>query len=474
MLALLLLPGLAAATTCWVGAGGYVPSGPGAACVECDGRGYVLANGTCVFESDPSIPPPEPGQTLFCEPPEGGSTVSQFGVLCRECTFNGFLSRPDYCTCYSASTSATCAPMEPGQLINVTADEVRAYCEPFLDRRLGFFRDPPLFRYGREPATTPTECWSAVYGPDPGELFERGADAPLFTCATFTGVDPVDGRRRTCRGHGAWDFATNCTCDARWQGVLEGTDYFGQDAYTCGQCRDFWGPPPRVPRVDGDYCSAPYLPDPLTGAQAECGGHGLFFDPSCVCYFNETAGYWALQNVTAEFTTRLGDGSLVRENATVAACLRCADGYGPYPRCDEEDPDWTERPTLAPSTQRPTLAPTRAPTDVCGGCPESYRRNYTLTSAVFANDSSWPTPCFPELNPAWAAEGLWRLDNLTSADRAANVAAEACDLSALCTKWTVWLSSPGVYSLLFFADPDPLDYGFTIAPAFEAISGPRC
>jgi hypothetical protein len=76
----------------------------------------------------------------------------------------------------------------------------------------------------------------------------------------------------------------------------------GERPLVCAACAPLFGPRPG--KGDALLCGAPFTPDPLTGLEAPCGGHGQADSSgACVCFNSSAAGFWALRPLSAEANT---------------------------------------------------------------------------------------------------------------------------------------------------------------------------
>lgn len=298
-------------------------------CVECFLQGTKLPNGSCTY-----IPPGTfvvtsicTENTIYeawCERDPGICVLSTPGIPCRECNGNGWLTPAGegavQCNCFVPEFNPLqgCAGSEA---VNTTLIRVtnNTYCEPHRSHVLGCFKlDKALGVYGAPNPAVPSVCCEPFYGPPPAQIVANSFE----TCNSFGGPDPNDPNGFLyCSGHGDWNvMGYYCNCRQGWQAGLVGVDVYGNDAYTCNRCAESWG------RRGDDRCGAPYFPA-LDGVDAPCSGRGDYNGVDCVCYQNETIGYWDLTEITRLTTERLGSGDLLHYNRTYETCFTCAPGW---------------------------------------------------------------------------------------------------------------------------------------------------
>ncbi|MHA1679490.1 MAG: hypothetical protein ACTSUE_00685 [Promethearchaeota archaeon] len=255
----------------------------------------------------------------------------------------------------------------------------RAICNPHQNKDLGWFKitgDLETHVYGTEDPPIPNACMLDVLGPKPGQALET-LRSPLETCNTYCGPDPnqvfgpeKDSSCVTCAKHGDWNrTAYHCECHDRWTLRDSGeVGVYGEAVYLCDKCQGFWGPnvpgdEERYTENDNPYCRKIWTPDPETGIERECSGHGEYvFSEQCSCFGNSTHGWWELDEITHTFTELEWDDSnniVEREiNRTVSTCYKCQWPYFPDPLLSQKFP----MPVRACSRKRfDTLTPTASP-----------------------------------------------------------------------------------------------------------------
>ena len=290
--------------------------------------------------------------------PACGCVPSVPGELCAECSFRGYLAATpsgDVCRCYEDATAdpnnarGPCLSIIAAETVaNVSVTYSRAWCDAFCDRELGCFQPPPPFAYGREPAPQITACANPAFGPPPGAIREAFDTLPPMTCNSYgVAVDnssAADGWT-LCGGHGTWDRpGYRCACAEGWALADPGVFYAGiggERPLVCTQCAPLRGPRPG----DDDPaatppCSAPFTPDPLTGLESVCGGHGAPDGAGgCACFSSPATGYWALAPLTVPATTLVYTApfgtafAAQTAPATVMTCGACASGLDPATGC---------------------------------------------------------------------------------------------------------------------------------------------
>ena len=435
---------------CWTGLGGCVVSGPGVACIACNGQGYVDGSGNCVFElfSFDDAPVvvestcPNRAQCRF----QGECQDSQEGVRCEECNGNGYLVydfdlNTTECICatnqFNPLQACTILFDTNFEIINESATLSNINCDAHQQNELGFFRQPEI-------GESPNQCFSEVYGPAPGVLTDANPNEPLFTCNTYCGENPSQPRGcETCAGNGFWDRDSySCVCDEGFTAQVVGQDFFGNDARVCNAC---WGY--RGPFEGGGFCDAIYTPDPVDGAMRECGGHGLYDRAECICYSNMTAGFWDTTAVSGFFKRTEGNGTVTTEFQSVQSCVRCQSGFA-LPNCIEEDPDSTFSPTAFPTSDSPTESPTRSPISACETCNEVVFNNQTFFADLFSVNYS--TVQIPNCSARNFTIGF-NFVNSTDAGLQANVddATRICQYTPLCRSWTFHLIGEAIFFYFF-------------------------
>lgn len=292
----------------------------------------------------------DPACVLGTEP-ECGCLPSRRGTLCVECSGRGFLRADGTCTCNHPTfdpnnAQEPCAPVVAAVLDveNVTVQYTRASCGCHESKALGYFKlNKPLaeHRFGEPSPPTCSECLGKLWGPDVGVIAETYR-VPPQTCNVYGGPDPLKGPNGwfACSGHGTWQAlpAYRCEpCDAGW--MLRDTGLLGaggEPGLTCDACRPFRGPSPEA------GCTTLFAPDPVSGVDAECSGHGLqTTEGVCDCFRNGTHGYWKLVTLSAKFTTLAYAGptgtayTLVDETVSVQTCAACMDGFSLAEQCKE-------------------------------------------------------------------------------------------------------------------------------------------
>ena len=252
----------------------------------------------------------------------GPCVESVQGIPCAECSQGrGWLDQGGSCHCYSVHDDPTlnCSltPLLRQQpqwvTLQTTAVWAQLGCNCFASKALGFFSSSSVpAQYGNAGAAWCDQCANALFGPPTRTV----AGANVIECNSYGGPDPSlgTGDWAVCAGHGTWDAANyRCVCNSGWA-LRNATEYagMGADGETpglCDVCAPFYGPPKA--------CTAPFTPDPLTGQQAECGGHGSFDGTACRCFDNSTAGHWATAPVTSTFPAY--------GQVTVLSCVSCVD-----------------------------------------------------------------------------------------------------------------------------------------------------
>lgn len=266
---------------------------------------------------------------------------SRLGVPCVECGKQGYIEN-GICVCNLNNQDPTVqcvVPFASNSTINTTRIATVANVTCFFNEKLGWLKtegDQSDFMYGRE--TDPPvcdACWNDAIGPVPGVLVDDPVLGPLQTCTTFGGPDPNavnDTSFRTCSGHGDFDFAkTRCNCTEPF--LLFVTEFdnpqvSGAKIPTCSDCSPLWGP-----REGPSRCTYVAVPDPLTGQNAVCGGHGTFANGQCNCYTNSTFGFWNLSTITLNATVPVyrfpltAETELVERQFSELACTECQPGY---------------------------------------------------------------------------------------------------------------------------------------------------
>ncbi len=416
---------------------GCVESVYGARCVECSARGYLdgsacvcypalapLDPDTCAFVHAPAQSVPSVCPAGRCEYAPGLCAPSTDLVRCLECNEQGYLVDAlvdgvyavRSCRCFDPvaySSAIACVGIyNVSSVATLVAAQSRATITPHDSRELGCFElvGQPT-NYG-EPYDLTFKCCVEALGPAPqaylassglGHLGECNAyvarDPDAAPCVTAEGLDCRDAV--VCGGHGRWNAELyRCECFERWglapTGLVGPTyDPDGEaETHACTVCSGWWGP-----SLSPDACSAPYTPDPVTGADAVCGGNGVYERGRCACYQSDADGWWDLAVVTGEFERLVYVDGVVeteRYEASVATCAICSRGAGPPP--GSENPCST-------MVFAPTAAPTSAPT---------VPSRLTLRELVVGNATfDWqPTEC---------GEGFYRVvesDGVAIADLA--------------------------------------------------------
>ncbi|MHA1684487.1 MAG: hypothetical protein ACTSUE_26350 [Promethearchaeota archaeon] len=351
-----------------------------------------------------------------CYTETDGCLDSKFGVLCTECNNNGYLEErtpsigfpeTNICVCYDPSFDPTanvpCSSLTVLKFdLDLTTHLDRALCDPHQHELLGFFKlsgNPNDHYYGLDNPPVPNACLREIWGPEPGqnvETFRR----PLQTCNTYCGPDPnqfygplQESACFTCSKHGNWNpNKYRCECHDQW--TLRKSPHIGKDpgihAYLCDKCQPLWGPSVpgdgeylEIDRRSAPYCHQIWTPDPETGIESECGGHGTFgiHSKQCGCFANETHGHWDLEPFTFEFTELAWDnGGLepveTKVNRTALTCMKCAFPYIPDPLVSQSFPMPVQACSIDSSlTLKPTVSPVQAPAppndtlvEICQGC----------------------------------------------------------------------------------------------------------
>lgn len=343
--------------------GGVVSAGdPVARCAECQFNGYVSAlTGDCVYDTlaSPLSTRDDLGIISNCSREYNECAVgdddqcvpSKRGVLCKECSEMGYLvpaedlSERRRCVCYVSQLDPKLGcrpgqffPTDVSRTVVLNRTFVKLSCVAHQHPMLGCFEqvDSTKHKYGTKDPPVPYRCCSEVYGPPPGELREQFTPGrPFEECNTFGGPDPDrvplnDTAFRTCNGHGTFNFTTRtCKCDREWTAQLIGYDLDDQPVLGCTTCAEFYGPSPRDPtKPTPPYCISIHSPDPVTGREEPCGGHGQYYPETreCVCFGNRTHGYWE-SGVIGEWSD---GGGLVR------SCVTCRQGYRLDTNCTSE------------------------------------------------------------------------------------------------------------------------------------------
>ena len=296
------------------------------------------------------------------EDPACGCVASVQGELCAECSFAGFLlatPNGDVCRCYDAATADPNNVAGPcTSVVNATGtfDAVvtysRGWCDAWADREKGSWAQPPPFAYGREPAPQITACTNPAFGPPPDAVREAPETLPPMTCNSYGAPDPAlagfdNDTWALCGGHGDWDRAHyRCVCQPGWALADPGPAYVGvggERPLVCTQCAELFGPRPGEPGLapGSPLCVAPYAPDPVTGIEDVCSGHGSpTSDAECACYnATGTTGSWTLTPlsqaaVALQYVGAYGTQFVAQTyTATVMTCGTCAAGAGPPGNC---------------------------------------------------------------------------------------------------------------------------------------------
>lgn len=272
--------------------------------------------------------------------------TSQFGVPCVECGGQGWLDG-ETCRCNlpSLDPNADCAIAFPS---NRTEELERVntlgQCICHQSRLVGWYNSSdPLRQYGKKNPPYCNICPNPGVGPEPGVLVDDPELTEIYSCRSFGGPDPAaknDSSFRTCSNHGVFDYTRmRCDCNAQWELLATGyqnTDVPEYDIVTCATCAPFYGP-----REGVSMCSTLITPDPLSGRDAPCGGHGAFTSFGCDCYSNITAGFWQLSPVVDNFTIPVytTDTNAAYEYQTrlfnVSSCVKCQEGYTLSSQCTE-------------------------------------------------------------------------------------------------------------------------------------------
>jgi hypothetical protein len=343
------------AIECLTASNGYQTSESGVQCVQCELRGYLDAQGVCVYEESedsqrlelgllPNITTDCPlvNNRLQCRV-NGVCTESKEGQLCTECSRRGYITYTDdldrvVCTCYSSmlDPKTGCQPTAlTGALyteVNVSITSTKVVCESFRDLTLGCFApvDSSKHQYGTPLPPVPTKCCSENYGPPPQQLVEslnvQGVVRTFEECTQPGGINPSSiGLNFTffevCNGNGIYNSTSGlCQCNRGWVLDLIGEAIDGSDLNSCIRCDTGFGPLSDDSTAQPPYCRTIWTPDPITGELKECSGRGTYLSGTCQCYYDSVRGYWNTS------TLILGPGG-----ASVQTCLRCS--RGDYPLC---------------------------------------------------------------------------------------------------------------------------------------------
>ncbi len=377
---------------------GCVASVVGTKCFDCSRNGYLL-DGVCVCYASPfainqdtcaRLVQPDPfipssicdlaaGQ---CEVSPGVCGLSRFGARCYgECAGNGYVVPCDpvglengfCCVCYTptvfdAASTCSYARVQTGSL--ETLEVVQSFDTevPHQSKELGWWNDVAAQSaarpYGSSNPPTPDRCLREPFGPEAGTVV---AAVPLYDCNAYVALDPDrphpetdNGTRVVCGGHGDWSAADyRCNCHVGWQ--LTRSGFMGWDneteALVCTSCAGWFGPPFPVDGIA--MCSVPWVPDPVDGEGAQCGGHGVLgASGECVCRSNDVEGHWTnapVEQVFDEYRWVGDHAALVPYSSTVQACVACPFGYSPAAGT-------STRPCIhSGDTHSPTDSPTAAP-----------------------------------------------------------------------------------------------------------------
>lgn len=297
-------------------------------CAECEFRGCFNETGACLFVEPPPVQVFNQSQPITtsncslmeygeCETPEGTCVKCGPGVLARECNEGGYLLiREDLagyeCKCYSNQLDPARRCL-PGQFFRGEYDSVevirsfeKVTCKAHQSDQLGCYEDVDSshHKYGDPDPPVPYRCCLPILGPPPGELRERFVPGEPFQQCNIPGTANPDLIRKNdtsfhaCSGHGIYNFTTRtCQCDKGWLLQPIGLDMKNRTLSSCTICDAFYGPSTITLYGDPPYCTSTYAPDPITGIDMECSGHGVYFPEGCVCYSNSTAGFWTLATV---------------------------------------------------------------------------------------------------------------------------------------------------------------------------------
>jgi hypothetical protein len=273
--------------------------------------------------------------------PSCACAPSRFGVFCLECSFSGYLNEFSECVCNARVQDpnflpAPCTPIvTTSQEISLERVATNSTCECWFSRTKGMFRSSnPATKMGNPDPPCCDVCFSEGVGPPAGTVLDVFAYKRPVVCTRYGSANPSlvnatndkasDAAWQVCSGHGTWNSQKfRCECDAQWQLRPTAYDGYYEKISTCDTCDEFWGPP--------GFCIVPWVPDPVTGLAAECGGHGTFSQGSrtCNCFGNSTAGHWEIATVQTNvtryyFTAPLG-GALgtFTALATQQACVEC-------------------------------------------------------------------------------------------------------------------------------------------------------
>lgn len=334
---------------------GIVAAQPGLLCAECQFVGYLDPNANqCAYDlqtlattASAYIPSNCSSEYNECAVDEDGRCVpSRYGTLCNECSGQGYLVPTDdlrgrRCVCYAGQLDPKLA-CRPGQFFQVNQSRTiqlqrtftKLSCVSHQHPMLGCFEqiDSSGHKYGTKDPPVPYRCCGDIYGPPPGELREKFTlGNPFEECNTYGGPDPNlvplnDTSFRTCNGHGLFNFtARACQCDREWAEEPIGRDLDDNVVMGCTTCTEFYGPSPKDPFKLPPFCISLHSPDPLTGREEECGGHGRYYPETreCVCFGNRTHGYWD-QGVIGNWPD---GGGLVK------SCVTCQPGYSIEANC---------------------------------------------------------------------------------------------------------------------------------------------
>jgi hypothetical protein len=374
---------------------GCAVSAPGVACAECSLAGYI-ALGACVC--GPSFVPlndvcaplavSEPYFFSPCYSPVDDDTkclvtlrgvqacrTSVYGVLCDDCGRQGYVRRVDDaptfgCACYDPSVydaTVRCAQIfDTTSFENVRSVQSFAGVVPHASKILGFFKSTtPPKPFGAPNPPIPDACLRPPFGPPPNTFITSSSLGFLSECNTFVALDPdsSDGVEKTCAGHGDWSRSNyRCECFPKWR--LVDTGYLGPDgevAYVCSACSGWWGPNNNASTsaFGLGLCTVPWTPDPVTGEDAECSGHGTFVHGECLCDQSVELGFWAIGELNGTFSEIVWSGPnavVTTFNATVRTCVACSYGFFPLPGSASGVPCTTNVYTRSP-TARPSGSP---------------------------------------------------------------------------------------------------------------------
>lgn len=267
----------------------------------------------CVFGNEPSCE---------CAP-------SVRGTFCAECGFQGHLQDGE-CACARDTDSdpnAFCAKLvSTTETVAVARKRTTIACACSHSWELGLFvSSSAATRTGMPNPPACDACVSFGVGPQPsGVQLDVEFGVRPQACTRYGGLDPatpLESTWRECSGHGVWNETTRaCACDEGWTlRLTDSVGFNGETVATCASCAPLRGPPRS--------CAAVFTPDPLTGRESECGGHGVFSasSRSCHCFANATAGYWTLLNVSADATVwDAPSRALTTRTFVVASCVACA------------------------------------------------------------------------------------------------------------------------------------------------------